>query len=286
MMTPTAKRQRLRAILDGPRLVSPATVFDALSARVAEAVGYELGLLSGAVSAATLLAVPDLTLHTLTEFADQVRRITRVSDLSLFVDADQGYGNALNAMRAVEELEHAGLAGLAIEDLVTPARFGDGGTLALVPVDEMTGKLRAALAARRDPSLVIAARTAVLKTGEAATLVARAKAYAATGVDALFITGLKRLEDLDAARAAIGIPIIVGSAPSLRREDLAARGIRFCLQGHPPVAAVVKALHDVYAYLYSGGNPAELGSRIASPDQMSRIVGEERYAALRRDYLA
>ena len=284
MMTPTDKRRRLRAVFQGSKLISPATVFDALSARVAESVGYEIGLLSGAVSAATLLAMPDLNLHTLTEFAEQVRRITRVSDLSLFVDADQGFGNALNAMRAVEELEHAGLAGLAIEDLAAPLPYG-GPAMALVPVEEMTGKLRAALAARRDPSLVIAARTAVLKTGEAATIAARARAYEAAGVDALFITGLKRLEDLDAARTAVGIPIIVGSAPMIRREDLAARGIRFCLQGHPPVAAVVKALHDVYAHLHAGGSPAGFKDRLATPEAMGRIVGEDRYAALRRDFL-
>ena len=113
-MTPSEKRQRLRAILNGNETVSPATVFDALSARVAEAAGYTCGILSGSVSATTVLGAPDMALQTLTEFAHQVRTITRASDLSVFVDADQGYGNALNVMRTVEELEHAGLAGLAL----------------------------------------------------------------------------------------------------------------------------------------------------------------------------
>lgn len=135
-MTPGEKRERLRAILAGPKCLSPATVFDALSARIAESVGYETGILSGSVCAATMLAAPDIAVQTLTEFADQVRRITRASGLSLFVDADQGYGNALNAMRAVEELEHAGLAGLSIEDLVMPARFGAGGADELISIDE------------------------------------------------------------------------------------------------------------------------------------------------------
>ena len=103
-MNATEKRNKLRAVLAGPRLVSPATVFDALSARVAESVGYEFGILSGSVCAATVLAAPDLALQTLTEFADQVRRITRVSNIAVFTDADQGYGNALNVRRTVEEL--------------------------------------------------------------------------------------------------------------------------------------------------------------------------------------
>src|SRR5262249_35266043 len=193
-MNASEKRKRFRAVLTGQRCMSPATVFDALSARVAESVGYELGILSGSVSAATVVAAPDLVLQTLTEFADQVRRITRVSNLSLFVDADQGYGNALNVMRTVEELEHAGLAGLAIEDLVMPSRFGSTSD-ELISIEEMKGKLRAALAARRDPSLIITARTASVRIEKIDNVVARVKAYATTGVDAIFITGLKKLSD-------------------------------------------------------------------------------------------
>src|SRR5688572_24600821 len=221
-MNPTEKRNRLRAVLAGPRCVSPATVFDALSARVAESVGYEFGLLSGSVSAAIELGAPDLAVQTLTEFAGQVRRIVRAGNLSLFVDADQGYGNAFNVMRTVEELEHAGLAGLAIEDLVMPARYGAGGKDELISTGEMSGKLRAALQARRDPSLVIAARTASLKIEGLDNVVARARAYAATGVDAVFVTGLQKLEQLDAVRAAVKLPIIVGSAPGIPRADLEA----------------------------------------------------------------
>jgi len=283
-MTPTEKRQRFRAVLAGPRCLSPATVFDALSARVAESVGYELGILSGSVCAATVLAAPDLAVHTLTEFADQVRRIMRYSNLSLFVDADQGYGNALNVMRTVEELEHAGLSGLAIEDLVMPARFGSTED-ELISIDEMKGKLRAALQARLDPSLVITARTASVRLENIGNVVARVKAYAATGVDAVFVTGLKKLDDLDAIRATIQIPIIVGTAPNLTREELAARGVRFCLQGHPAVAAVVKALRDTYAHLYAGGAPADLKSRIATPEEMERLMRNEPYKKWQREFL-
>jgi len=264
--------------------MSPATVFDALSARVAESVGYELGILSGSVCAATVLAAPDVAVHTLTEFADQVRRIMRYSNLSLFVDADQGYGNALNVMRTVEELEHAGLSGLAIEDLVMPARYGSSED-ELISIDEMKGKLRAALQARRDPSLVIAARTASVRIENIGNVVTRVKAYAAMGVDALFVTGLKKLDDLDAIRAEVRIPILVGTAPNLAREDLAARGVRFCLQGHSAVAAAVKALRDTYAHLYAGGAPADLKSRIATPEEMERLMGNVAYRKWQREYL-
>lgn len=285
-LSSTAKRLRFRDILEGDRCVSPATVYDGLSARIAESVGFEVGILSGSVCAATTLGMPDLGLHTLTEFADQVHRITRASNLSVFVDADHGYGNALNAMRTCEELEHAGVSGLAIEDLVMPSRFGSGGMSELISVDEMRGKLRAILATRCDPNLVIAARTAGLKVEGISGTVARAKAYVETGVDAIFVVGMKTLQELDAIRAAVAVPIIVGTAPTLDRRDLQARGVRFHLQGHPAVAGAAKALRDIYAHLYAGGQPSELKSRLATMEEMNRFLGEDDYRKWRSEFLS
>jgi carboxyvinyl-carboxyphosphonate phosphorylmutase len=284
MMTPTEKRQRLRAVLAGPRCVSPATVYDAFTARIAESVGYEFGILSGSVSAATVLAAPDLAVQTLTEFVNQVRSVTRVSNLSVFTDADQGYGNALNVMRTVEELEHAGLAGIAIEDLIMPARFGSTAD-ELISTDEMLGKLRAALAARQDPSLVLVARTAAVKIDTLENTVARAKAYAATGVDAVFITGMQKIEELDAIRAEVRIPIILGTAHALTNQQVESRGVRFRLQGHAPLAAVAKSLHDVYSHMHSGGLPADYKHHLASTEQMEKLIGADHYRKLQETYL-
>lgn len=281
----TEQRQFIRSVLAGDRCLSPATVYDALSARVAESVGFRLGILAGSVCAGTVLAAPDVVLQTLTEFADQVRRVMRYSKLALMVDADTGYGNALNVMRTVEELEHAGVALLTIEDLIMPQRFGAQSEFELVSTEEMCGKLRAALAARRDPALVIAARTAGLKGEDTARTVARAQAYAATGVDALFITGLKKLADFDAVRAAVKLPIIVGTAPEIKREDLAARGVHVLLQSHPPVRAVAKALREVYAHLYAGGAPADLKPKLATPQEMEELLRGGQYAEWMREYL-
>lgn len=281
----TALRERFRELLAGPICLSPATVYDALSARVAQRVGYEIGLLSGSVSAVTLLAASDIVLQTLSEFADQVRSITRASGLSMLVDADHGYGNALNVMRTVQELEHAGVAALMIEDLAMPARFG-ANSPQLVSTEEMVGKLRAALAARDDPSLFIIARTAAIKGEDAARGAARVRAYAATGVDAVYVTGLKRLEDFDTICADLSLPVIVGTAPLLRREDLEERGVRLLLQGHQPIAAVAKALRETYAHLYNGGAPADLEYRLATREEMARLVDQACYDEWRREYLS
>ena len=286
-MNHSEQRKRLRAILAGARCLSPASVFDPLSARVAEAAGYEIGMLAGSVASNTTLAAPDLIVLTLTEFAEQIRRIMRASKLSLIVDADHGYGNALNVMRTIEELEHAGVSALSIEDTALPLRFGQPeGTDELISVGEMVGKLKAAVAARRDPSLVIAGRTAALKVEDTERTVARVKAYAATGVDAIFIIGVESLDQVRAVHDAVKLPVIVGSAPAtLKREDLAACGARILLQGHQPVAAAVKALHEVYTHLFNGGAPADLKSKIATPQEMERLVNGGNYKQWQRDYL-
>lgn len=286
-MKHTQQRKKLRALLAGSKCLSPASVFDPLSARVAESVGYEIGMLAGSVASNTTLAAPDLIVLTLTEFADQIRRIMRVSNLSLLVDADHGYGNALNAMRTVQELEHAGVSALSLEDTVLPTPFGQAeGKESLISIEEGAGKLRAAVAARSDPALIIAGRTSALKIEGLECTLARVKSYAATGVDAIFIVGLEKLDQIEAIRAAVKLPLIVGSAPaSLKREDLAANGVRILLQGHQPVAAAVKALHECYTHLFNGGAPADLKSKIASASEMEKLIDGENYKQWQREYL-
>jgi carboxyvinyl-carboxyphosphonate phosphorylmutase len=284
-MTPTEQLQRLRAILAGTKCLTPASVYDALSARIAQSVGYELGMLAGSVSANTVLAAPDLIVITLTEFADQVRRIMRYNTLSLMTDADHGYGNALSVMRTVEELENAGVSGMSIEDTVLPTPFG-ATKESLISLEEGVGKMKAAVAARRDPSTVIAGRSSALKVEGLEGAIARFKAYEAVGVDALFIIGLEKLEQLQAIRAATKLPLIVGTAPAgITRDQLAATGARILLQGHQPIAAVAKALQDVYTHLYGGGAPADLKGKIASNEEMETFTNGAQYKQWQKDFL-
>src|SRR5258708_24018112 len=123
----TERRRRFRAICAGTRCVRPASVFDAISARIAEDLGFEIGMFAGSVASLAVLGAPDLIVITLTEFAEQAYRINRAGNLPLLVDADHGYGNPLNAKRTVEELETAGVPALTIEDTVLPRAFGEAG---------------------------------------------------------------------------------------------------------------------------------------------------------------
>src|SRR5215467_15834589 len=120
----TERRERFCAILSGNRCVHPGSVYDAISARIAEDLGFEVGMFSGSIGSMSVLGAPDLIVLTLSEFAAQAYRICRAGNLALLVDADHGYGNALNAKRTVEELETAGVAGLSLEDTDLPTPFG------------------------------------------------------------------------------------------------------------------------------------------------------------------
>ena len=137
----TERRERFRSIISGSRCVHPGSVHDPISARIAVDLGFEVGMFAGSVASLAVLGAPDLIVLTLTEFADQAYRIGRAADLPLMVDADHGYGNALNVMRTVEELETAGVAGLSIEDTLLPRGYGPSGTPQLLSVEEGVGKM-------------------------------------------------------------------------------------------------------------------------------------------------
>src|SRR5215470_516133 len=153
-----SRREKLRAILSGTRCIRPGSVYDAVSIRIAEDLGFEIGMFGGSVASLAVLGDPDIALITLTELAEQMRRMSRAATLPVLVDADHGYGNALNVRRTVQELETAGAAGLTIEDTLLPQAFGEAKTQ-VISLEEGVGKMKAALDGRGDPSLVIMART-------------------------------------------------------------------------------------------------------------------------------
>ena len=281
----TDRRKRFRAILNGSRCVHPGSVFDPMSARIAEDLGFEIGMFAGSAASMTVLGAPDLIVLTLSEFAAQAYRICRAGNLALLVDADHGYGNALSAKRTVEELETAGVSGLTIEDTLLPAAYG-AGKAQLVSIDEGVGKMRAALAGRQDPSLSVIGRTVALGITGLDDTIARVTAYAATGVDAIFLVGLRTREQLEAVSKAITLPLILGNAPAELQDltYLASRNVRICLQGHLPIMAAVRAVHDTLKALRDGTPPAKIGG-IASDELMKQVTRDASYKQWTKDFL-
>ena len=283
----TTRRERYRGVLAGDKCVFPGSVFDPISARIAEDLGFEVGMFAGSIASGTVLGAPDLIVLTLTEFAQQIHRICRAGDLSLMVDADHGYGNALNVMRTVEELETAGVAALTIEDTVLPRTFG-GGPDAVLPIDEGVGKMKAALAARRDPKMVVAGRTSSLRITGLEDTIKRVKAYQQAGVDAVFLTGATTKAEVEAVRDAMSIPLMLGgtSGELADRDYLGSVGVRIALQGHLPFAASVKAVYDTLKALRDGVPPADLSSQVATAEQMDQFTRKADYARWTSSFLS
>jgi carboxyvinyl-carboxyphosphonate phosphorylmutase len=244
-------------------------------------------MFAGSIASATVLGAPDLIVLTLTEFAQQIHRICRASDLSLMVDADHGYGNALNVMRTVEELETAGAAALTIEDTVLPRAFGAAGEEQLISLEEGVGKMKAALAARQDPALVIAGRTGALRISGVSDTVRRAKAYQSAGVDAVFLVGLQTKEELEAVHAEVEVPLLLGGVGGelTDRQFLAANGVRVALQGHLAFQAAVKAVYDTLKALREGAAPGDLAPTLASAELMSRATRRQDYSRWTTEFL-
>jgi carboxyvinyl-carboxyphosphonate phosphorylmutase len=202
------------------------------------------------------------------------------------VDADHGYGNALNVKRTVEELETAGLAGLTIEDTVLPQSFGTTKGEELISLEEGVGKMKAALAGRQDPSLVIIARTSALRTEGVDGTVQRAMAYERAGVDALWLAGGITREGVSGVHAAVRLPLLMGGGGGDLTDDfLTANGVRVAHQGHLPFASAVKGVYDTLKALRDGVAPTELRENVASTELMGQLTRRADYDRWNAEYL-
>jgi carboxyvinyl-carboxyphosphonate phosphorylmutase len=284
-MTFRKRREALRLILTGSTCIRPGSVYDAISIRIAQDLGFGLGMFGGSVASLAVLGDPDIALITLTELAEQMRRMSRAATLPVLVDADHGYGNAMNVRRTVQELEISGAAGLTIEDTLLPQAFGQTGTQ-LIALEEGVGKMKAALDARGDPALVIMARTGAVSISGLDDAIARAIAYEGTGVDALFFTGIKTRAELEAIAAATKLPIVLGGFPEemIDLDYLANQRVRIALQGHAPFAATTQAVYETLKLLREGGSPKNL-TGLASSELTGRVTRDADVKARSAEFL-
>jgi len=266
-------------------------VYDALSALVAEQAGFEALYLSGASIAYTRLARSDVGLTTFTEVEDTLARITERVGLPVIVDADTGFGNALNTQRTVRGFERAGAAMIQIEDQGFPKRCGhlDGKTV--VPVREMVGKLEAALDARASAQTLILARTDAVAVEGLDAALDRAQAYLETGVDALFIEALRSPAQMDAAcqRFAHRVPLLAnmvegGKTPVQDADALQAHGFRIAIFPGGTARAVVHTLQGYYASLQANRTTLPWRDRMLDFDGLNEVIGTPELMAAGKRY--
>ena len=281
----------LRQRLAQPRVVLAPGVYDALTALIAERAGFEALYLSGASIAYTRLGRSDLGLVTASEVADTLARIRERVETPLIVDADTGFGNALNVQRTVREFERAGAAMIQLEDQTFPKRCGHLDGKAVVPVAEMQGKLRAALDARRRSDTLILARTDAVAVEGLQAALDRAEAYLDCGVDALFVEALRTPAQMDAAcaRLAARAPLLAnmvegGKTPVQSVEQLQARGFRIVIFPGGTARAVAHLLQGYYASLAEQGSTAPWRDRMLDFDALNALIGTPELLAAARRY--
>ena len=281
--------RRLRERLRASGLVIAPGVYDGLSARIATAAGFELIYASGGAVARSA-GVPDLGLLSFTEVLDRLREIVDATDLPVIADADTGYGNALNVFRTVREFERLGVAALHLEDQVSPKKCGHYSGKALIPAEEMTGKLRAACDARQDPDLVLIARTDARAVEGLEAAIRRGRAYAEAGADVIFVEAPESEDELRTVARQISAPLLVnmfqgGRTPLVAPQALEAMGYRIMIVPSDLQRAAIRAMQEAAAAIRETGTAAGMGARLAGFEERDALVDlalwqdrEQRYA--------
>ncbi len=281
----------LRTRLKGPSILVAPGVYDGLSARIATQSGAEAIYLSGASLAYTRFGSPDLGLVGMSEVADTIAAIRDRVATPLIVDADTGFGNALNVQRTVRRFERAGANAIQLEDQTLPKRCGhlDGKTL--VPAGEMTGKIRAALDARADDATLVIARTDAIAVEGFEAALARAHAYAEAGADVLFVEAMRDQDQMRRAVAELGprCPLMVnmvegGKTPAADAAELQALGFSLVIFPGGAVRAVARTLQDYYASLAAHGSNAPFAGRMFDFAGLNGLLGTPEILALGDSY--
>ncbi|QHC95896.1 MULTISPECIES: isocitrate lyase/PEP mutase family protein [unclassified Pseudomonas] len=274
-------RKAFGDLLQGTVCKFAASVFDPISVRMACDLGFEVAIQGGSVASLQVLGAPDIALLTLDEYVEQVSRVGRASQIPIIGDADHGFGNALNVMRTVTELQKAGVAALTLEDTHLPAKY-DEQSHVLIEREEAASKIYAARFARSDDALSIIARTNVAVT----TLedsIARTTAYEKAGADAICLVGVKDFQHLEALTAHLSVPIMLinyGNPALSDVEKLSAANVRIVVNGHAPYLSAIKATYE--ALREQSGTD---GSELSLPDLLSKYTLSDNYREWAKTYL-
>ena len=275
-----APRARLRELLAGPGPVVAPGSYDALSARLVEQAGFDVVYMTGFGSTASLIGRPDVGLLTGTEMIDNARRIVAAVDVPVIADADTGYGNAVNVVRTVAGYEQAGVAGIHLEDQVMPKKCGHMSGKAVIGTDEMVGKIAAAVAARRDPDLVLIARTDAAAVEGLDAALARARAYADAGADLLFVEAPTSEDAIARVAAELhGVAPLVfnwaegGRTPPLTLDRIAELGFSLVLFPIGTLLAATAGIRALLATLRADGTPAAALPGLPTFDGFTDLIG-------------
>lgn len=286
------KGKALRALLARPGVIIAPGVYDALSARICEMVGFEAVSHSGYGTAASMLGQPDIGLLDMTEMVRQVGATARAVEIPVLGDADTGFGNAINAHRTVQEYIRAGAAGLFIEDQVLPKRCGHMRGKQVISMAEMLGKLRAAMAARdeADPDFVIMCRIDAIAVNGFEDALDRAKAAADLGVDMIFVEALETREQMERVGREIALPLMLnliegGRTPLISYAEAEALGFKYIVPALTCLSAAAKGMFEVMRRVRDEGVSNAYADRLFTMQEFAQVVHLERFRRMEERYL-
>ncbi|HET6392754.1 MAG TPA: oxaloacetate decarboxylase [Blastococcus sp.] len=280
LSTGRAPRARLRDLVSaGPPLMAPGA-YDALSARLVEQAGFDAVYMTGFGTTASLIGRPDVGLLSGSEMVENARRIVAAVDVPVIADADTGYGNAINVVRTVQLYEQAGVAGIQLEDQVTPKKCGHMSGKQLIGADEMAGKLRAAVEARRDPDLLIIARTDAVAVTGTDDAIARARAFADAGADLLFVEAPTSEADIERVATELrGVAPLVfnwaegGRTPPLSLERITELGFALVIYPIGTLLAATAGMRSLLATLKRDGVPTAALDDVPTFGEFTDLIG-------------
>lgn len=263
-------------------------VFNAITAQLAERAGFDALYLSGAGVTNSLTGLPDIALLTLTEMAVQARYVARATRLPVLADADTGYGETLNVARTVEDFEHAGLAGIHLEDQVTPKRCGHLDGKQVIPAADMSRKIRAAVRARSDPDFFLVARTDSRSILGLQDAVDRAHRYLDAGADAIFPESLESRDEFEQFANKVQAPLLAnmtefGKTPLISASDFAAMGYAMVIFPMTAFRVMMRSAQEVYAELKRAGTQAAYIDRMQTRRELYDLIGYDAYERLDRE---
>ena len=282
-------RKKLRELVNGKRYVIVPGAYDPLTARLVQLAGFEaVYLTGGGYSRAN--GLPDLGLFTMSENVEFISRAVEAVDIPVIADMDTGYGNALNVIRAMREFEKTGIAAFHLEDQVSPKKCGHYEGKQLVSKAEMAGKIKAAVDTRRDPDMVIIARTDSRAVEGFEAAIDRMNAYLEAGADVGFVEAPQTVEEMEKIPRSIGKPALVnifegGKTPPLPAKQLEAMGYRIGIYPSQTHRAAIFAAQEVLAVLKRDGDTAAIEHRLATFNDREQAVNTARWRELERRYL-
>lgn len=280
---------RIHALLEKERTLIFPGVYDALSATLVERAGFPLTFVSGYSVAATQLGLPDFGYLTQTEMVATAKRVCRAVTIPVIIDADTGYGNALNVIRTVNELIDAGAAGMFLEDQVWPKRCGHMKGKRVIPVEEHAQKIRAAVDARKGRDFFIVARTDARQVNGLEDAIARCKRYKEAGADGLFIEAPSTVEELKTLARELPPPLVAnmlegGVTPLLTKEELAQIGVQLIVCPLTALYASAKAMQDMFALIQTAGTTRDHVDRLLPFQQFHDLIRLDRHYQLDENY--